>query len=722
MPGSGDGHRIPSSDAAAHLDRELAHLARLEGQLDRELGRGLALLWDREHYRRLGFVRATDFVREMLGIQEGRARWLAKLGRTIAVVPELDRELAQGRICSSQVIELGTILGPESPVEERLDWIARAERLGVRELRRAIRAEKQRRAAEESPAKESPAVSETDDPEAPAGGWMAIPAPARVGVLWHLALELARMASGQHLSPGQAAELMFAEYLSAQGLESASVEHGGSQSANGAPGDAARDRLVAEVIAALNRQSDELARPPAGEESKRGIPEEILRAAILASESALAIPREHPQPIPELSADCRVSEEQDPWELAAALSCLIGLKRHLRHELAGRLSVLMREVSPQQLGFPTLEAYCVERLGFGIGRAERLVRFQSGLAKFPLLAAAHLDGRVSYTATLLLLPILHPSTEAAWVIWADGITYRELERIQEHARTFALPEANPAVLEGFVRELEAQGLASRKSTADPEGESSAFAPAESSAAVAFDERKVPPGCALPPEPGGLPRIAGFPPDLLLVEAEFCIAQIRFWMPSDAFELAHRALDRCRYSMPDPFLRTWSYFQVILVHFIRTHDNPEAQRIERRHRIIARDHFRCVVPGCTSHGCLNSHHLEHQSQGGTDHDSNQAGACDGHHGGGVHMGIIDIGGFAPDRLVFRLGIHPKTGKALVCYRNERRVSPEVAAADLARWRQFWRDWHAHAERRGLLEEAMRAPAAGMEPIETVLQLA
>jgi hypothetical protein len=87
-----------------------------------------------------------------------------------------------------------------------------------------------------------------------------------------------------------------------------------------------------------------------------------------------------------------------------------------------------------------------------------------------------------------------------------------------------------------------------------------------------------------------------------------------------------------------------------------------------------------------------------------------------------MGIIDIGGFAPDRLVFRLGIHPKTGKALVCYRNERRVSPEVAAADLARWRQFWRDWHAHAERRGLLEEAMRAPAAGMEPIETVLQLA
>jgi len=128
MPGSGDGDRVTSSasPAAALLDGELTHLAQLEGQIDRELGRGLALLWDREHYRPLGFVRATDFVREMLGIQEGRARWLAKLGRYLAVLPELDRALAQGRICASQAIDLGTILGAES-AEKRADWIARAE-------------------------------------------------------------------------------------------------------------------------------------------------------------------------------------------------------------------------------------------------------------------------------------------------------------------------------------------------------------------------------------------------------------------------------------------------------------------------------------------------------------------------------------------------------------------------------------------------------------------
>jgi hypothetical protein len=384
----------------------------------------------------------------------------------------------------------------------------------------------------------------------------------------------------------------------------------------------------------------------------------------------------------------------------------------------------MCEVSPMQLGFPTLEAYCLERLGFGIRRAERLVRFHS-LAKYPLLSAAYLDGRISYTAALLLLPILHRSTEAAWVTWADGVTYRELERVVEHARTFALPEANPMVLEGFVRELEAQGLARRKPITGDDDEASAFVlggDVAEATEFAVDESKVPPGCALPPAPGALPRIVGFPTDLALAEAELCMAQIRFWMPSDALELAHRALDRCRYSMPDPLLRTWTYFEVILVHFIRTHDTPEAQRIERRHRIVARDHFRCTVPGCMCRRWLNGHHLEHRGRQGPDHDWNQTGACWPHHVPGAHGGVIEIGGFAPDRLVFRLGIHPKTGQALVCYRGERRVSEEVAAADLARWRQFWRDWHAR-ERFLALEEVRRAPAAAAQPAEAdMLQLA
>jgi hypothetical protein len=73
----------------------------------------------------------------------------------------------------------------------------------------------------------------------------------------------------------------------------------------------------------------------------------------------------------------------------------------------------------------------------------------------------------------------------------------------------------------------------------------------------------------------------------------------------------------------------------------------------------------------------------------------------------------MGGFAPDRLVFRLGINPKTGQALACYRNERRVSEAVAKADLARWRRFWRDRHAGAYREaGAEAEALAEMVAAM----------
>jgi hypothetical protein len=599
-------------------------------------------------------------------------------------------------------------------VAERAEWITQASQLGVRELRRVVRAEKERRRVEEGRSGAAPA---TDDPdEVPAGGWMTIPAPARVAVLWHGALELARMASGRQLTQGQAGELVFDEYLSTFGSDGSSgvgVQID-SRPTNGLPVDEKRERLVAEVIAALNRQSDELARPR-GRGRSSGMPEEVLRAAARESGPEIATEKDEPEVLPGLPPDCRMSELDDPWELAATLGRLAGLKRHLRYELAGRLSTFMSEVHPSQLGFGTLDAYCLERLGFGLRRAERLVRFHSGLAKFGHLRAAYLDGRVSYTAALLLLPILHRKTEAAWVEWADGMTYREIERVTEHARTYALPEAHPSVLESFARGLEAQGLARRKSVAEENRKATAFAVTgeEGTEATAFALDEVPPGCALPPEPGGLPRIAGLPEDLALAEAELCIAHIRFWLPSDALELAHSALDRCRYSMPDPLLRTWAYFEVILVHFISTHDTPEARRLERRHRIIARDGYRCTFPGCTSRMNFHSHHLEHQAQGGTDEEWNQATGCAGHHGRGVHAGVIEMGGFAPDRLVFRLGINPKTGQALACYRNERRVSEAVAKADLARWRRFWRDRHAGAYREaGAEAEALAEMVAAM----------
>jgi hypothetical protein len=128
--------------------------------------------------------------------------------------------------------------------------------------------------------------------------------------------------------------------------------------------------------------------------------------------------------------------------------------------------------------------------------------------------------------------------------------------------------------------------------------------------------------------------------------------------------------------------------LILVHFIHSQDTPLARQIQRRHKTIARDNFRCTCPVCTSRAGLNEHHLELKAQGVCNEPWNVATLCAGHHQPGVHGGVVEMGGWAPDRLAFRIGIDPRTGRAFACYVNGRRVSEEVAREALREWRQWW----------------------------------
>ena len=640
---------------ATHLDRDLVRLARDEAELDRQLAIGLANFWDRKCFDPLCYARATDFVREHLGIQENRARWLARLGRHLRAVPELDRALAQGRIGASHVIELGRILMEETPADERRAWIDRGAQLSVRDLRKEVQAEISRIKEEGEAVSEEPS-SDPDDP--PPGGWISIPAPARVGVLWLGALDLARKAAGRQLTQGQAAEFVFAEYLSAYGSDPSPMPQ--------------LDPLIAEVIAALNAKQP----APAGDP---------ITAAVGHAASLEAPVVYRPAPLAEdFEPDSSIAEIEDPSELGYALIRIAGEKQRLRFELAGLLSRFADGACVGALGYPGFERYCCDRLGFSLRRAERLIRFRAGLDRFPKLAAAYHAGHISYTAVLLLLPIIHRTTEDVWVIWAKDLSYREVERVTEYARTFALPDTNPTVLASWAKGLEEQGMATRLVGAVAEA-----------TAFAADPIPVPLGCALPPVGLGLPpRIVGFPEDLALAPPDDCVARIRFWLPQDALDLAYRALDRCRLSLKNPLTPTWSIFEIILVHFIQTHDTPEAREIERRHQIVARDGYWCRVTGCTSREHLEDHHLVFRSDCGPDCPWNRSGTCFVHHRHGVHLGILKIGGFAPDQLVFLLGIHPKTGKPFACYRNERRVSAEEAAEYLAEWRRSVRERTQH----------------------------
>ena len=586
---------------ALELDVELMELAQWEGQADRQMGRGLALIWQDRRHLALGRSRPIVFVREELGMKESRARWLARLGRTLLAVPEIDRAHAEGQISAAQVVVLAGIVDAATPAEERVAWIERATRMTVRSLARAVQAEKRRRTEEvagaeaASPAPEKAAADDAgavdatvaDATEAPpAGGWMTITASARTAFVWQETVELARKASGHHLTQGQCAEAIFAEYLSAN-PEAAAEDN--------VP--AARDPLVAEVLAALESGRARLAtESPSPEPAQAPLPSTDVED--------VPPPGPNVESPPQLPEDYVISETLDPFELATTLKRLSALKKTIRYDLAAGLARLHETGGWALLGYRSFEEYCTTRLGFGVRRGEQLIRFHAGLEKFPRLRASYLHERMSYTAALLLLPILHPSTERAWLAWIDGdehvpsdwkpgpnrITYREIERVAEYARMYALPGASPSVLAAWVKGLAEQGLVTGPGV-ETGSEANAFIVDSCAETPNPDEDPVPTGYSLPPaRDGDLPTISGVPPELVFTAPEREVARIRFWLPQDALTLAQRALDHARRTAKDPLQPTWFYFEQILVHFIRTIDNPVARAANRRHPIIMRDGF------------------------------------------------------------------------------------------------------------------------------------
>lgn len=68
----------------------------------------------------------------------------------------------------------------------------------------------------------------------------------------------------------------------------------------------------------------------------------------------------------------------------------------------------------------------------------------------------------------------------------------------------------------------------------------------------------------------------------------------------------------------------------------------------RRKVLVRDRFQCVVPGCRACRFLEVHHVVPRAKGGRHVLSNLITLCDGHHKL-LHDGFIAISGEAPDRL-------------------------------------------------------------------------
>jgi hypothetical protein len=245
--------------------------------------------------------------------------------------------------------------------------------------------------------------------------------------------------------------------------------------------------------------------------------------------------------------------------------------------------------------------YLVSHAGISARKGRALIRLERAAA--PQLLAAFRAGRVSWVQAgalvrLLQLPQAIPFAEG-WIRWAEQVTVRRLhEDVDDALEAVAIGDV-PSPPEDPARQTRAH---------------------PSSLA---DEPTVP--------------------------AE--TAQFSFSAPAEVVRFLRAVVGSLRRRLHCTDGHAWGW---IFDHALEAWgaDNP---RVEREHRVFARDGWRCTIPGCSSYRNLQDHHVVFRSAGGGDELTNRTTLCAYHHQRGVHAGRVRVFGTAPDGLRFELGL-------------------------------------------------------------------
>ena len=105
---------------------------------------------------------------------------------------------------------------------------------------------------------------------------------------------------------------------------------------------------------------------------------------------------------------------------------------------------------------------------------------------------------------------------------------------------------------------------------------------------------------------------------------------------------------------------------MLDHVLAVWDDLD-EKTAKRHKVFARDGWRCTAPGCTSMQNLPSHHIRFRSAQGPDDPENRTTLCVFHHLRGVHAGRLRCVGRAPHGLKWAMGLRPGVAP-LLSYRS------------------------------------------------------
>ena len=581
------------------------------GPLRAVLARIAARLLGPSSWQRLGYARLSDYAAERLGISARSFRDLADVGVRLDRLPLLEDALVSGTLGWTKVRLLVRLFRYGDEDEDEAAWIAHAQSVTAPELSKEVR--KVDRGSVEAGA--------VDEATARSRGF-EVRCSAEVRCKWHAARGAARQAAGRMLHPSEVAELIAAEVLSAVPMDEQAEEE-------------ACETAGVSWTQAKEEEGDEAetaSRPPR------------QRKGAETMGSTLSLPR--PSLPPALEPLLEGLADADAFDLDERFRRALSMEQRLEARIGPLLTLVWKGWVHRALEYRTRDAYARERLGMDPTRARALVRLERTLVLNDSFARAYRGGALSWVKAGVLAPLVSADSLGwfveEWVSWAGRVTVRRLREDVE--RALVLSETDP---EAFRRgggrppqvcgdrEIGALLLGPEKGVAGDEREIDAALKAWERPLEGAERGNAP---ASAPEEVCTARFIGSADVVQLFRAVLCTVRRRMECETGRLPTEGEALG----AMLDHVLAVWDDLD---------------EKTAKRHKVFARDGWRCTAPGCTSMQNLHSHHIRFRSAQGPDDPENRTTLCVFHHLRGVHAWRLRCVGRAPHGLKWEMGLRP-----------------------------------------------------------------
>jgi len=615
----------PFERASAWGDRELRRRIRGSASTRLALCAISARVLDDRCWRRLGFVRLSDFCDERPGISSRSLQEMACVDRFAAGAPRIGAAHRAGLLGWSA---LRTIARLER-VDDEAAWLARAQQLPVAELAAQVRAEVARGSG--SAVSPGSGADPQPDEETEEGGepmeHVPVRCAPRVRAKWVFGCELTRRVVGRRLPIGECAEVIAAEVGSWLGHDPEGLAD------------------LHEPARPAARLAEVLPRAAAGRPADGG-------------DDAVADPSQ-------AAIEAELARLLEGLENASAFEVDRRLRRALELErtFEARIGPLLREVlekrTYRRYGHGDRDRYVEERLGLCARKARSLVRIERIAARAPGLEAAYRSGRLSWVQTQTLVRLVEAGLRGAplagWLARATRVSARRLT--DDVRQALVLRDTHPAAFAetgGLPREADAAGAPEKER--DGRADAAGDPPPGATECEPGDGGERQTGAPAPgatecePGDGGERQTGahGLEPESVRVRFRASLEVGRFFR--SVLDSVRRLLSEQRGAPASD----GQALEAMLDHVIAVWCERDGRK-RSHHEILARDGYRCVVPGCSSYRNLEVHHVVFRSEGGSDDPSNLVTLCAWHHREGVHGGRIRCWGRAPDRLHFALGL-------------------------------------------------------------------